>query len=77
MINYSRLIRSDIDMIRECGALTQMQSRIFDVMLAGRLTRSDAAEELGMSYSKFHAAEQILGEKIERILEEKSAKNQI
>lgn len=72
MIKYSRLIKPEIDKIRELGALTRLQSRIFDIMLAGRLTRADAAEELGMSYTKFHLAEKILNEKIERILSEQT-----
>lgn len=71
MIKYSRLIKADIDRVREFGALTRLQARIFDIMLAGRLTRTDAAAELGMSYTKFHVAEMELCEKISKIIQEK------
>lgn len=70
MIKYSELIRSEIERIRYEGALTPLQSRIFDVLLAGRMTRETAASELGMSYNKFHLLELELKKKIERILAE-------
>lgn len=74
MVRYSLLIKNEIDKIRDCGALTALQSRIFDIMLAGRLTRNDAADELGMSYTKFHAVEKELNEKIKKILQENPQK---
>jgi hypothetical protein len=76
MVKYSRFIKSEIEQVRDCGNLTSLQSRIFDVMLAGRLTREAAAAELGMSYSKFHEIEKELYEKIQKILSKNPSENQ-